>query len=129
VSLAACAAPVAPTSAPTAAPTATLTEAPTAARRRLQQADYTGIESTGVDYAGPFEYRVIDAIAASSFTVSESFDVVDLNVWQMMWVSEQGRTESETCSRRGKCDSEKGQCECFVGYTGAACQTQSALSV
>ena len=129
VSLAPTAAPVEPTSAPTAAPTATITEAPTAARRRLQQADYSGIASTGVDYAGPFEYRVIDAIAASSFTVSESFDVVDLNVWQMMWVSEQGRTESETCSRRGKCDSEKGQCECFVGYTGAACQTQSALSV
>ena len=118
-------APTAATSVPTSAPTA-------AGRRRLQAASTTVlIASDGVDYAGPFEYRVVDEVAAgaASFTVSESFDVVDNNVWSHMWVSEKGRTESETCSRRGKCDSEKGLCECYTGYTGAACQTQSALSV
>ena len=121
----------------TGAPTASATDAPTsaptaAARRRLQAASTTTlIASDGVDYAGPFEYRVVDEVAAgyASFTVSESFDVTDENIWSHMWISEKGRTESETCSRRGKCDSEKGLCECYTGYTGAACQTQSALSV
>ena len=33
------------------------------------------------------------------------------------------------CSNRGVCDSEEGLCNCFGGYTGAACQTVSELAV
>jgi hypothetical protein len=116
----------APTTAPTAMPTGNIVR-----RRRLLAADpdtSAKILAFGMHKYGPFEYRVVDAATASSFTVSEAFGDLDDNKWANMWISEKGRTESIECSRRGSCDGETGQCTCFTGYTGAACQTQSALS-
>ena len=38
-----------------------------------------------------------------------------------------GTTEATECSGRGSCDAESGICECFKGYMGQACETQTVL--
>jgi hypothetical protein len=38
-----------------------------------------------------------------------------------------GTKEGRTCSDRGNCDFETGECNCFKGYSGEACQNQNAL--
>jgi len=37
-------------------------------------------------------------------------------------------SENTQCSDRGVCDTEAGDCKCFGGYTGLACENQNALS-
>jgi hypothetical protein len=39
-----------------------------------------------------------------------------------------GNTAFTTCSDRGVCDHSSGQCQCFTGYTGTACNVQAALA-
>lgn len=36
-------------------------------------------------------------------------------------------TELATCSNRGLCDGSVGECQCFAGHRGLACETQEAL--
>lgn len=35
---------------------------------------------------------------------------------------------SDECSRRGLCDYESGECQCFSGYTGVACSSQNSIA-
>lgn len=35
---------------------------------------------------------------------------------------------TEECSRRGLCDYETGECQCFSGYTGVSCSSQNSIS-
>lgn len=35
---------------------------------------------------------------------------------------------ADECSRRGLCDYESGECQCFSGYTGVACSSQNSIS-
>lgn len=38
-----------------------------------------------------------------------------------------GTNENIMCSGRGDCDTDKGLCECFEGYTGQACEKQTII--
>ena len=38
-----------------------------------------------------------------------------------------GTTESILCSGRGECDAANGICECYDGYTGQACESQTII--
>lgn len=40
-----------------------------------------------------------------------------------------GNYEGFECSKRGLCDSSRGTCKCFSGFTGAACEHQNALAM
>lgn len=38
-----------------------------------------------------------------------------------------GTTELATCANRGECDGSTGECECYPGYHGVACEAQSTV--
>lgn len=39
-----------------------------------------------------------------------------------------GSKESNECSGRGKCNNENGLCDCFAGFAGQTCQTQTVIT-
>jgi hypothetical protein len=81
------------------------------------------------------EIRTVDSInigqATGSiqnnyFTVSQPFSTAHAN--KDIFLYWKGSTGSATCSGRGICDEGAGDCQCFRGYTGQACQVQNALA-
>merc|ERR1712072_53835 len=60
------------------------------------------------------------------FTVSQPFSAAHAN--KDIFLYWKGSTGSATCSGRGICDEGVGDCQCFRGYTGQACQVQNALA-
>jgi len=60
------------------------------------------------------------------FTVSQPFSGEHAN--KDIFLYWKGSTGSATCSGRGICDEGAGDCQCFRGYTGQACQVQNALA-
>ena len=80
---------------------------------------------------GLYETRTIDSIdnAYQSFTVQKAFSssVVTTTAYKMFIVGRGSKAHTE-CAGRGLCDDSVGECQCFKGYTQAACQEQSALA-
>jgi hypothetical protein len=60
------------------------------------------------------------------FTVSQPFSGAHAN--NDIFLYWKGSTGSAPCSGRGICDEGAGDCQCFRGYTGQACQVQNALA-
>merc|ERR1711881_740653 len=81
------------------------------------------------------EIRTVDSINIGTatgtgqnnyFTVSQPFSAGHAN--KDIFLYWKGSTGSATCSGRGICDEGAGDCQCFRGYTGQACQVQNALA-
>jgi len=66
------------------------------------------------------------AIQNNYFTVSQPFSAGHAN--KDIYLYWKGSTGSATCSGRGICDEGTGDCQCFRGYTGQACEVQNALA-
>merc|ERR1712195_179083 len=80
---------------------------------------------------GLYETRTIDSIDAGfqSFTVQKAFSssVITTTAYKMYIVGRGSKSHTE-CAGRVFCDDSVGECQCFKGYTQAACQEQSALA-
>merc|ERR1712127_543523 len=80
---------------------------------------------------GLYETRTIDSIDAAHqyFTVQKAFSssVITTSPYAMYVVGKGSKSHTE-CAGRGLCDDASGECQCFRGYTQAACQEQSALA-
>merc|ERR1711871_735798 len=81
------------------------------------------------------EIRTVDSIHIGQatgatqnnyFTVSQPFS--DEHGNKDIYLYWKGSTGSATCSGRAICDEGTGDCQCFRGYTGQACQVQNALA-
>jgi len=79
-----------------------------------------------------YEVRTVDYINLNGeagdnfFTVSQP--VTAAHKERRIHLNYKGTTSSAECSGRGLCDGASAQCQCFKGYTGAACQIQNALA-
>merc|ERR1711871_232932 len=79
-----------------------------------------------------YEVRTVDYMNFNGeagdnfFTVSQPFTAAHRA--QRIHLNYKGTTSSAECAGRGLCDGSSAECQCFKGYTGAACQIQNALA-
>lgn len=72
--------------------------------------------------------------SAPSFPVSTRHGITPIFKFDVATVTDDGNTPTyfeyvSECSNKGICNADTAICECFKGYTGAACETQSAFAM
>jgi len=85
---------------------------------------------TGTSVAGPQNLLMVDT-AECKDGCTPKLTGVDVKSFGsgLSYVTEAVKADYNNyeCGRRGKCDYDSGLCDCFEGYTGYKCQTQTAL--
>jgi len=102
--------------------------------------------STSIERTGTATGRAADGDNDAKFTVLSAGTYIDGTSIPVVTVEEVGEHRywdvnidgypkmsytgfnSDECSRRGLCDYESGECQCFSGYTGVACSSQNSIS-
>ena len=96
-----------------------------------------GTPDTGTGYKRvPIGYGVYIAIpsgyynaawptTATPFAVVINFDIATASAWVSQFAN--AAAEDLPCSGRGHCDTTTGSCDCFEGYSGDHCGTQTVL--
>ena len=87
------------------------------------------IEIEAVECADGCTPKLEGAVALkSAYNVSQFTELADsVDIFSYVVESQTADYNSYECGRRGKCDYSSGECECFEGYTGDRCHTQTAL--
>merc|ERR1712070_367335 len=77
---------------------------------------------TGAIVAGPQNFLIPKITGLNLASVQDA-----TGTYSRVEEMERSDYNNYECGRRGKCDYDSGICECFEGYTGLACGTQTAL--
>jgi len=93
-------------------------------RIRTRSASSSGVVTDGTTVAAAAEPSTLMLIKFKG-----DFNAQDKKAYFKTETTEitRGTKESSECSGRGACDGDTGICECYDGYTGNACQTQTVL--
>jgi len=92
------------------------------------------VEFVGASVMGPqnlltVEAEKCDVGCTPQITGLDLVSTASSGTTQLSFVTEKQAADYNNyeCGRRGKCDYDKGLCECFEGFTGEACSIQTAL--